>query len=165
MVSPSAPPDSPREESPPPYSSVVECSPPEYDDGATQTGGSHGQKAAVIYAVLSLGFVIMVVMGCITGDLWMQLNRLKVTVEEHNTREVDLLKLRLDSLAINVHNISNHNEEVMTSLEMLADKVDRLRLKKDGELHYVMVAGVNPLQPDVRLLLVLSVPSLLAARR
>eukprot|EP00090_Calanus_glacialis_P015337 TRINITY_DN24218_c0_g1_i3.p1 TRINITY_DN24218_c0_g1~~TRINITY_DN24218_c0_g1_i3.p1 ORF type:complete len:197 (-),score=68.11 TRINITY_DN24218_c0_g1_i3:122-643(-) len=161
MAPPSAPPISPHEESPPPppYSEVAGYTEHECDDMATQTVTSDRHKTAVLYSILSVAFVVLVVMGCMVGDLWMRLNTLQDTVEEINTRKVESVKLKLESLAVNVDNITLHNEELNARLDQLADKVDRLQLQKEGQLHYVMVAQVTPLQPDVQLMLFLSVCS------
>ena len=133
----------------------------------------------MLYSILSVAFVVLVVMGCMVGDLWMRLTTLQVTVEEINNRKVESVKLKLESLAVNVDNITIHNEELNARLDQLADNVDRLQLQKEGQLHYVMVAQVwliliylqqtllsqistfqvTPLQPDVQLMLFLSVCS------
>ena len=110
---------------------------------ATQTVTSDRDKTAVLYSVLSVAFVLLVVMGCMVGDLWMRLTTLQITVEEINTRKMESVKLKLESLAINVDNITIHNEELNIRLDQLADKVDRLQLQKEGQLHYVMVAQVG----------------------
>ena len=146
---------------------------------ATQTVTSDRHKTVVLYSVLSVAFVLLVVMGYMVGDLWMRLTTLQVTVEEINTRKMESVKLKLEYLAVNVDNITTHNEELDARLDQLADKVDRLQLQKEGQLHYVMVAQVwliliylqqtllsqistfqvTPLQPDVQLMLFLSVCS------
>ena len=144
MSAPIAPPISPHEESPPPppYSEVVVC-PVECDNNATQTHTTDSHKTAVIYSVLSVAFVLVVVMGCMMGDLWIRMNSLQVKVEKINTREVETVKLQLQSLVVNVENITSYNEVLMARLEQVADKVDRLQLQKEGQLHYVMVAEVG----------------------
>ena len=62
-----------------------------------------------------------------------------------NNKELEHLKLKLQSLSSDIQNISLSHQEVGERLEMLAEKVDRLKLMKDeqGELHYVMVAKVG----------------------
>ena len=145
MAPPSAPPISPHEESPPPppYSEVAGYIEHECDVIATQTVTSDSHKTVVLYSILTVAFVLLVVMGCMVGDLWMRLTTLQVTVEEINNRKVESVKLKLESLAVNVDNITIHNEELNARLDQLADKVDRLQLQKEGQMHYVMVAQVG----------------------
>ena len=74
-----------------------------------------------------------------------------------NNKELEHLKSKLESLSSDIQNISLSHHEVVERLEMLADKVDRLRLKKDdqGELHYVMVAKVEKADDEKKIILLL----------
>ena len=149
MSDPSAPPISPHEESPPPppYSEVgLVCPTVEGHNNATQTQTSDGHKTAVIYSVLAVALVLVVVMGCIVGHMKSKLDSLHVTVEEINTREVEILKLEMQSLAGDVDNITSYNEVMRARLEQLSDKVDRLQAQKEGQPYYLLAAKVRSVQ-------------------
>jgi len=159
MTDPSAPPISPHEESPPPppYSEVV-CRALQSDDTATQTPSTTSHRAVVIYSVLAVALALVVVFGCIVGDLWFRLDSLHGTVAELNIREeVETVKTQMKSLFGDMENITKYNGVLRERLENLEDKVDRLQLQKEGQLHYVLVAKAPSVQPGVLLLTFLSV--------
>eukprot|EP00092_Neocalanus_flemingeri_P064515 GFUD01078304.1.p1 GENE.GFUD01078304.1~~GFUD01078304.1.p1 ORF type:complete len:194 (-),score=61.49 GFUD01078304.1:110-691(-) len=144
MSSPSAPQISHHEESPPPppYSEVV-CPRVECDNNATQTNTADSNKATVTISVLAVALVIIMVMGCIMVEMMFRLNSLQVTVEEVNTREVEVVKLQLQSLVGEVENITSDNEVLRARIEQVSDQVDRLQLQKgEAQPYYLMVADV-----------------------
>merc|ERR1712142_823237 len=115
-----------------PYSEVVAA--PESCNIGSQTCpiSTTIHNFATICPITILSIFILVLVGCVT-ELYMQLTSLQNTVENVNSKEVEYLNLKLESLASDVRNISLQNEEVMNSIVILAEKVNRLRVAKDNE--------------------------------
>eukprot|EP00092_Neocalanus_flemingeri_P043443 GFUD01047874.1.p1 GENE.GFUD01047874.1~~GFUD01047874.1.p1 ORF type:complete len:123 (-),score=44.93 GFUD01047874.1:182-550(-) len=107
-------------------------------------------------SVLAVALVIIMVMGCIVVEMMFRLNSLQVTVEEVNTREVEVVKLQLQSLVGEVENITSDNEVLRARLEQVSDQVDRLQLQRgEGQPYYLMVAEGTTCHPGGTFLLLL----------
>jgi len=135
---------------------------PEYSSTGSQTCPPPPTSHYLVttYTVVTLVLVISVTV------LYIQLYTLQDTVDNVNNKELEHLKLKLQSLSSDIQNISLSHQEVGERMEMLAEKVDRLKLMKDeqGELHYVMVAKASLHIPDIHLPFLATLVTFLARR-
>ena len=129
--------------------------PPQYSDVIRQdradTRGQFSFKTPVLLSGLLLSLVLVIILGCLVGDLWVRLDTLQLRVEHRNEREIQIVKSELNTLK---NEVGENNKHFKERIDHLVKRINGLQEAfKTGDVKY-LVSEAQSLLSHVNIFLV-----------